>query len=312
MSQEPNYTQLRLAYPRSVVAIDLGSNSFHLLEASHDNGLLVPLAKRGKKVQLGLGMVDNHLTAEAIKRALACVQEFAPYIQDKPDEVVRVVGTQALRQADNSAEFIRQASDILQHAIEIISGEEEAALVYWGVKTQLQSDRPLLAIDVGGGSTEMVRGCGDKVTAVGSVPVGCVSYMGYFPEGSISAARMDSAQQAAGLGFMPMVDRFAGEDRLVVGCSGTLLAVEQVLLQQGWSEQGINRAGLEQLKRALLNFDNIEAVSFQGLKEGRRSIFASGVAITLALFDTFGISQMQLSSCALREGISWQLLQSRR
>lgn len=301
-----------------VVAIDLGSNSFHLLVARRgDNGLLKPITAQAHKVQLGLGMVDGCLSESAIARGLECLDQFAGIIQGSQAAQVRVVGTQALREATNQAAFIDPASKKLGHTIEVISGEVEAALAYCGVVSQLNvtsvdSMVPRLIVDIGGGSTELVVGRGHQVLRSCSVAVGCVAGLQFFPGGVITSDHIDTAQQAAFEQFAAaaLALRLGGEWQLAIGCSGTLLAVEQVLIQQGWVEQGINLAGLQKLRQALLQFDCIEAVSFQGLCEARRSIFATGVAIVLALFEAFELDSMQLSNAGLREGVAWQLLHS--
>ncbi|MEE8059794.1 MAG: hypothetical protein V3T17_18480 [Pseudomonadales bacterium] len=183
MPKPESHTKSLLAYGDPVVAIDLGSNSFHLLEARLANNEVEPVIALGRKVQLGLDMINNRLSDQAIERGLACLQEFATYTRGRPVERVRVVGTQALRVAENSGDFIERASDLLQHAIEIIPGEEEAELTYLGVEASLLLQRSLLMVDIGGGSTELVAGCGEAVNVVATVPVGCVAYLDHFPNG---------------------------------------------------------------------------------------------------------------------------------
>jgi exopolyphosphatase/guanosine-5'-triphosphate,3'-diphosphate pyrophosphatase len=297
------------------VAIDLGSNSFHLLlAASTGCGQLLPMAIRAQKVQLALDMVDQRLSPLAIERGLRCLHEFAEFTRGMHTSRVKIVGTQALRQAVNQLQFTIPASEILGHPIEIVSGEQEAALAYYGVATEwrgqsMDAAQSRLVVDVGGGSTELVVGRGDQVECASSVAVGCVAGLQYFPAGTITASNMDAAQQAARVQFDLAAEQLDCQWQQAVGCSGTLLAVEQVLIQQGWSQQGINRQGLLKLRQVLLGFDCIEAVSFQGLREERRSIFATGVAITLALFEALNLKTMLLSRAGLREGIAWRLLQ---
>ncbi|MFA7554937.1 MAG: hypothetical protein WCY88_11855 [Spongiibacteraceae bacterium] len=303
----------------SVVAIDLGSNSFHLLEAKlSSSGKLHAVNARAHKVQLGLDMVDRQLSASAIQRGLACIQQFSSYTQGRNPACVKVVGTQALRLATNKQDFIVPASEMLGQPINIVSGEEEACLAYTGVAAELTGSAMRLVIDVGGGSTEFGLGRGVQFISGLSVAVGCVSWLQYFQQGVISADSLACAQQAASEEFariLPVLAKSGSAGpalresaQFAVGCSGTLQAVEQVLTQQRWSVGGITRQGLERLKQALLNFDSIDAVSFQGLREERRSIFATGVAIVLALFEVFQFQSVRLSSAGLREGIAWQLL----
>lgn len=314
-----NDTKSLLAYDDTVVALDLGSNSFHLLQARLGaGGSLEPLTILAQKVQLGLDMVDSRLSAGAIERGLTCLQDFAAYTRGRPETAVRIVGTQALREACNRELFIAQASAVLQQDIEIISGEEEAVLVYLGVEAALSPSQSVLVVDIGGGSTELAAAKTGTVKTVATVPAGCVSYLDYFPDGTISEAAMMAAQAAAAEQFTAIAGEFSGTWQVAVGCSGTLLAVGDVLLQQGWLQQGdsryggsragISRSGLEVLRSALLAFDSIDAIQFRGLSEDRRSIFASGVAIVSALFDALAIDHMQLSSAGLREGLAWGLL----
>lgn len=332
MQQSNDKTNLQSAYKQSsdkqgesgnsVIAVDLGSNSFHLLEASLQGGHMVVHNALAKKVQLGLGMVDNHMAGDAVERGLQCLAEFAPYLkpyQGDTDKRVRLVGTQALRIATNSLEFVAAAEDIVGHPVEIISGEQEAALAYLGViASQVgMPDRPLepiplLVADIGGGSTELVAGTGEHIRRVATLPIGCVSLLAYFPHGNINAAALAAARSAARDLIDPVAPQFADQWQTAVGCSGTLLAVAQVLLQQGWSGQHIDTRGMARLNTALLSFEHIDDIRFQGLHEDRRSIFASGASIVSALLESFAVESMSVSQGGLREGVAWQLLHDLR
>lgn len=307
-------TDLALAYGESVVAVDLGSNSFHLLQARQGPGTsLLALSTKVCKVQLGLDMQDRQLSTAAIARGLACLHDFASYTRSTPAGRVRIVGTQALRIAANRQAFIDPAMEILGQSIDIISGAEEAELAYLGVGAAgvgPAKDQPQLVVDIGGGSTEFAVGCGPAMQQCQSVAVGCVTLLAHFPGGAINVSGFEAAYQGACRSFIGPAKKLAGAWQLSVGCSGTLLAIEQVLMAQGWCASGISRSALYQLKAALLAFDSVEAVRFQGLHEDRRSIFASGLAIVLALFDSFAIEAMALSPSGLREGLAWQLAYS--
>lgn len=328
MQQSNDNINLQSAYNRSrdqrgessdsVIAVDLGSNSFHLLEASLQDGRMVVHNALAKKVQLGLDMVDDGMTKDAIERGLHCLTEFAPYLQQYHGDTgkrVRLVGTQALRIANNSPEFIAAAEDIVGHPVEIISGEQEAELAYLGViaiesGSSVGENEPmsLLVADIGGGSTELVTGSGQHLSQVATLPIGCVSLLRYFPNGSIDAAAMAAARAAARDMIDPFAPQFVGQWQTAVGCSGTLLAVAQVLLQQGWSERHIDTQGMARLNQALLSFEHIDDIRFQGLHEDRRSIFASGAAIVSALLESLAVESMSVSQGGLREGVAWQLL----
>lgn len=299
--------------PHSVVAVDLGSNSFHLLEATLDTqGNLKPLTALARKVQLALDMDAQRINPAAMRRGLECLDEFASYCRDLPPERVRVVGTQALRRASNRDEFVREAQQRLNHGVDVISGEEEAHLAYYGVAADPHSAEDLLVIDIGGGSTELTVGSGRDIQRAASLPLGCVSWLRFFPGGELNGPAYTAARQAALDTLAPVRSTFTGTTTgttwSATGCSGTLLAVGEVLRQNGWGCGEINLDGLEQLQEALLQFRHIEQVRFQGLLEQRRNIFASGLAIVSALFEALELETMALSGFGLREGIAWSLL----
>ncbi len=217
-----------------------------------------------------------------------------------------MVGTQALRKASNSGVFVARAEALLGQPVEIISGEEEAKLAYLGVAADC-GESALLVADIGGASTELVIGQRGTLQQLASLPIGCVSWLRHFPHGALEARWLDTAIEQARETFDTAAARFRGDWR-ATGCSGTLLAVEAVLRAQGWADGGISREGLLDLRRALLRFDRLEAVHFQGLSEERRSIFASGVAIVIGLFESLQLQHMALSHYGLREGVAWELL----
>jgi len=302
-------SEQQMAIAHQVAALDLGSNSFHLLVAGVDERGWHPHLRLGEKVQLAAGLQDGYLNLSAIERGLDCLRRFAPHIRNLAPNQLFAVGTHTLRVARNRDLFMVPAQRILGHAMEIISGEQEAALVYRGVADRADA-RAQLVIDIGGGSTELALGRGASLAQVASVPSGCVTYRHYFPNGVISAAHFEEARRAACAELQKHWRGNLPPDVRVLGSSGTLLAVEQVLVQQGWSRKGITRAGLAPLREAVLAFDRIDAVCFQGLSESRRSLFATGLAIVQALFDTLNIEQMELSEAALREGLVETLLEA--
>jgi exopolyphosphatase/guanosine-5'-triphosphate,3'-diphosphate pyrophosphatase len=296
----------------AVVALDLGSNSFHLLEARCAGRQMELLDTRRKKVQLALGMVDGLLTEQAIARGLACIEEYAPLIKHRPANRVRIVATQALRLALNRADFCEPAELILGHPVEIIDGEQEAELVFKAVchstEFDLSKGKSVLVVDIGGGSTELVKATGSVVEQALSIPVGCVSLLDAFTDGSINTQSIDRAYRLARKQFDSVADKLVNTELLAIGCSGTLIAVEKVMVSRGWSAGGINRRGLALLKEALLNFEHIDAVEFDSLREDRRNVFASGFSIVEALFDSLQLERMELSTMGLREGVALSLL----
>jgi exopolyphosphatase/guanosine-5'-triphosphate,3'-diphosphate pyrophosphatase len=302
-----------LSSNQRLAAIDIGSNSFHMIIAACDQDKLGPSVRVGKKVQLAAGMENQQLAADAIGRGLVCLQQFVDQLKALSVTSLRVVATNALRIAENRQAFIEPAEQLLGCQIEVIEGPEEARLVYLGVSQDLPDETGrCLVIDIGGGSTELVVGEGALVRQAASVQIGCVSFLDYFFDGEINRSNFDRAYQAAKERLRAQQGLFANQWQACIGSSGTLLAIEQVLIQQGLSEQGISREGLAKLQDLLLGFHHLDEVSFQGLRESRRQVFASGVAITSALFDSLNINSMTLSNAALREGVLIDLLQTEK
>jgi exopolyphosphatase/guanosine-5'-triphosphate,3'-diphosphate pyrophosphatase len=294
---------------QTLAAIDLGSNSFHINISRLENGQLQPCYLNGKKVQLAAGMQGGLLAADAVERGLRCVQRFKAELQNFPVSQLRVVATNALRLAANREAFIEPAEQLLGVPVEIISGQEEARLVYLGVIQNCSGGGvSRLVIDIGGGSTELALGQGAELQQLSSLQMGCVAYLRFFEGGEISEANFQQAYQAACAELEAVKSQFDGQWRACIGSSGTLLAVEQVLIQHSLAEAGIHREGLAKLRELLLSFDHLDEVSFHGLKESRRQVFASGLAIVLALFNSLDIESISLSDASLREGVLLDLL----
>ncbi len=294
--------------PSRLAAIDLGSNSFHMIIARLEQGELRPIEKIGEKVQLGAGLVKGRMAADAIERGLNCLRGFKQLLDQAPDCELRVVGTNALRSALNRNDFIEPAEEILGCPVEVIAGREEARLIYLGVAHTLADDSgSRLVIDIGGGSTELIIGNRFEARIMESLHMGCVSYQRYFIDGQINRDYFLRAYYAAYLELLNIRGDYLGQWKNCVGSSGTLLAIEQVLINYGISPGGIRRSDLNKLQDMLFTFTHLDKVKLDGLKENRRQVFASGLAITMALFDALEIEMMQLSQGALREGVLYDL-----
>ncbi|KPQ25358.1 MAG: exopolyphosphatase / guanosine-5'-triphosphate,3'-diphosphate pyrophosphatase [Halomonas sp. HL-48] len=298
--------------PQRLAAIDLGSNSFHLLVANYQNERLQVVARMGEKVQLAAGL-DEHgqLSEAAIQRALDCLGRFAPFLTDITQQNLRIVGTNALRDAHNSQAFIERAETQLGHAIEIIAGREEARLIYLGAAHALAENGRRLIVDIGGGSTEFIIGEAFEPKALESLRMGCVTFSRrFFPEGELSEKRMRRAELAA-LSELANIQRpyqrLGWEDP--VGSSGTIKAVASVLYAYGdTSQEGlITRSGLKKLRERLIKCKQLDNVALDGLKADRAKVFPAGVAILSAIFEAFDLSQMRFADGALREGVLYDM-----
>ncbi len=304
--------QTTKASPETVAAVDLGSNSFHMIVGRLDKGQLTIIDRLRESVRLGAGL-DSHkrLTEEAQARALDCLSRFGQRLRGLPHHAVRAVGTNTLRQVRDRGVFLRKAELALGHPIEIVAGREEARLVYVGVAHGLAAgeDRRLV-VDIGGGSTELIIGRGMSPYERESLFMGCVSYsQKFFPEGQIDENRMDRAITAGRLELRPVRTLFeSGNWDQAVGSSGTVKAIGNVLRAAGWSETGITRSGLKRLRKTLIGAGHIDKVSLSGLTDERRPVLAGGVAVLSAVFQSLDIRQMNVSDLALREGLLYELV----
>jgi exopolyphosphatase/guanosine-5'-triphosphate,3'-diphosphate pyrophosphatase len=294
-----------------LAAVDLGSNSFHLIIARIEHGEMRPVEALAEKVQLGAGLHKGRLCEEAIQRGLDCLSRFAQLLGSIEPQRLRVVGTNALRQAKNRHDFTQPARELLGARVDVIYGREEARLVYLGVAHTLADDaRSRLVVDIGGGSTEFIIGERFEPQRLESLQMGCVSFSQLcFPDGIITAAGYQRAYDRARVETSHIRHRFSAQHWTeAVGSSGTLNAIEAIVLENGWSDAGITRKSLEKLERKLLKFRQFEDINLPGLSETRRSVIVAGVAITTALFDILGIEHMRASKGALREGVIYDLM----
>lgn len=298
--------------PTTLAAVDLGSNSFHMSIARVAEGQLHTLDRLREMVRLAAGLnKNNELTLTAQKSAIACLQRFGQRLRGMPPGSVRAVGTNTLRQAKNARQFLKSAEQALGFPIEIISGTEEARLIYLGVARSLAADpKRRLVMDIGGGSTEFIIGQGFEAMHTESVELGCVSSSRrYFPNGIISRTTLQRAEIAA----QQELQAFAAQYREIgwdssIGASGTINAIHDVVRANHWSEDGITYASLRKLRKRLLSLGHMNNLKLPGLRSERVAVFPGGVAILLAAFESLGITHLATSYGALREGLLYDLL----
>ncbi len=296
-----------------LAAIDMGSNSFHLAIARVDHGEVKKVASMSEKVQLAAGLDENkNLTEAAQQRGLACLARFVGRLSSVQSNRLRIVATNALRQAKNGHEFIQKAAEILPKPIEIIAGREEARLIYLGVSHTMANSGRRLVIDIGGGSTELIIGEEFEPIHTESLQMGCVAYSkAYFSEGDITPKDFEKAVVAARKELSGIANTYKAEGwDTVVGSSGTIKACRQIIVNMGWSDdkENLTREGLEKLKDKLLKYKHVSEMEFDGLKEDRRAVLPAGLAILYAIFDVLNIDKLVYSDGALREGVMYDLL----
>lgn len=296
--------------PQEFAAIDLGSNSFHMVIARVVDGAMQVLGRLKQRVHLADGLdAQNRLSDEAMERGLSCLALFAERLQGFSAANVTIVGTHTLRIATNAEEFLQRAAEVIPYPIEVISGNEEARLIFMGVEhTQPEKGRKLV-IDIGGGSTELVIGEDFEPQLVESRRMGCVSFANlYFPKGEISPenfrrARLSAAQK---LETMAWQYRLHGW-QYALGASGSIKAACEVLLAMGEKEKLITPETLELLVAEVLKHKSFNALSLPGLSEERKAVFVPGLAILSGVFDALAIRELRLSDGALREGVLYEM-----
>ncbi|MDE0008641.1 MAG: exopolyphosphatase [Gammaproteobacteria bacterium] len=294
-----------------LAAVDLGSNSFHLIVAYDQDGRLQVVDRHKEMVRLAEGLSPSGtLSTGAATRAIACLERLAQRIRHLPRENIRIVGTNTLRKARDSQDFIERAEEALGHRIEVISGREEARLIYLGVSHSHEDNYDTrLVVDIGGGSTEVILGRQFQPRLLESLHMGCVAMSAeHFPNGRIRNGGMVDAENAARqeLEVIEHVYRAHGWDT-VIGASGTIMAIQEAV-QELSGERGITAKGIASVQRRLLDAGHVDAVDLESLNVERRPVFPGGVAILAATFAALGIERMTVSDGALREGLLHDLL----
>ncbi|MFA9487615.1 MULTISPECIES: exopolyphosphatase [unclassified Mannheimia] len=299
--------------PREFAAIDLGSNSFHMIVARIVNGSIQVLSRLKRRVRLADGLDENLiLSQDAIDRGVDCLALFAKRLKGFSPENVKVVGTYTLRRAANKQDFLGQAKAVFPYPISIISGQEEARLIYSGVShTQPETGRKLV-VDIGGGSTEITIGDNFNPIRAESRHMGCVSFAKrFFPNGELTTELFDSAYQLA----MEKIEDLMWEYQELgwehaLGSSGTIKTVHQVLIANGYRDGMITESRLQKVIDLCLGFKSLNEIKMRGLLEERVDVLVPGLAILLALFHTFKIETLRYSNGALREGVMYGLEKS--
>ncbi len=287
-------------------AIDLGSNSFHLLLAQFESGRIVIVDRYKECIRLAQGLQnDGSLSNQSIGIALASLQRFAERIKSIDPACVRVVGTNTFRAAKNADQFLAQTEATLGVPVDVISGAEEARLIYLGVAQDFSPEHyTRLVIDIGGGSTELVLGK-ERPDKLESLHMGCVTYTQRYFQNGLSESNFQRAVWAARAEIQAVAFLFDQSTwQQAVGASGTIRAIERILDQQNdRHEHLITPEGLEGLVGKVINAGDINSIMLPGLEDDRRVSFVGGLAILVAVFQELGVDAMHVSNYSLREGI---------
>ena len=295
-----------------LAAIDMGSNSFRLEIAHMPRGQYKRLEYLKETVRLGAGLdAEGMLTEAAMQRGLDCLRRFATRLNGFPAVRVRAVATQTLREARNRNAFLERAKEALGYPIEVVSGREEARLIFAGVARMQPSNLPRLVIDIGGRSTEMILGKGHKPQRAESFQVGSVSLsLRFFPDGQFTAEAFRAAQVAAGAELEEALTLFKPAMwQEALGSSGTVGAVAQILAASGITDGRITQDGLRWCIEQALAVGSMDKLKLPGLKEDRRAVVGGGLCILYTLLTQFGIEELLPAKGALRQGVIFDLIE---
>jgi exopolyphosphatase/guanosine-5'-triphosphate,3'-diphosphate pyrophosphatase len=300
------------AAPELLAAVDLGSNSFHLIVARYTHGQLVVVDRLRESVRLASGMdAEGRMDREVAARAIACLERFGQRLREIRADKVRVVGTNALRRAHRKQAFLERARAALGTPIEIVSGIEEARLIYSGVAHSMPRGRgKRLVVDIGGGSTELIIGEQLNPLKLESLELGCVSLSErYFNGGRISLKRFARARIDAQRELAPIESAYRNLGWVqTVGSSGSVKSVGDAIRELDPAASSITPEGLEAVIERLLQADHQRDIKLDSLSDDRRPVFAGGVAILAEIFEVLGLEQMQIAEGAMRDGLLYDLV----
>ena len=295
-----------------LAAIDLGSNSFRLEIGRHENGLVQRVDYIKETVRQGADLDENrNLKPEAIERGLKCLARFGETLKGFPRQNVRAVATQTLREARNRDVFLKLAQKALGYEVEVISGVEEARLIYQGVSRLLpQSNERRLVIDIGGRSTEFILGHHLFAETTDSLRVGSVTWsLKYFPDGILSEKNFQRAEIAAESFLDAVADGYQKQFwDIAYGASGTIGAIAEILAYAGFEENIITDNGLVWLRTQLIKAKTIDKLDLAGLKDERKAVIAGGLSVLIGVFDLLKLDQLTVAKGALRHGLLYDMV----
>lgn len=295
-----------------LAAVDLGSNSFHMVVARYVLGQLRVVDRLRETVRLAEGLDDRGgLSPKVFERAIDCLSRFGQRIRTIPPQRVRIIATNTVRQLHHPQQFLAPAEAAIEHAIEVVSGREEARLVYLGVAHgSPPTGKRRLVIDIGGGSTEFIIGQGYQPLERESLQMGCVaSTRRFFGNGKLSRKRWKDGLTEISAEFQQFVANYRArgwED--VLGSSGTIKEIAEILLAMKLTKGAITDVALAALVEKLLAFESIDDIDLPGLSKDRQPVIAGGALVLQAAFNELGLKRMQPSKSALREGVLYDMV----
>ena len=282
-----------------LAAVDLGSNSFHMVVAQYLLGQLRIVDRIKETVRLAEGLgPDGGFDTAVLPRALDCLSRFGERLRPIPPKRVRAIATNTARAMREPARFLVPAESALGHGIEVVAGREEARLIYLGVAhgNPPAEGKRRLVMDIGGGSTEFIIGEGFRSLERESLQMGSIATTRrFFADGRLSRRRWNEARTEITAEFQ----QFA-----------------RLYRRRGWHDAmglkltkvSITADSLAAIREKLLAADRIDDVRLPGLSAERRPIIAGGLLVLDAAFAELGIERMYVSDHALREGVLYDLV----
>lgn len=295
---------------RKLAVVDLGSNSFHLVLARIVEQDVQILLKEKLRVRLAQGLDNNfNLTSDSIERGLKTLAIYAETLKGFHPDQVNIIATYTLRVAKNANEFLEKAKSIVPYPIQVVSGQEEARLIYQGVAHSMHYQHNRLVIDIGGGSTELIIGKGFAPLALSSRNVGCVSLTKtYFGQGKLNKKLFKNALLAAEQELETIVGQYKKISwQVAIGTSGTASALIQIAHANNFCQGPLTIQALNDIKKAILKFESLGQIEMPGLPAERQHVIVGGLIIMLAIFDLFDIDQVEYCDKALREGALYEM-----
>ncbi|EJM95968.1 Ppx/GppA phosphatase family protein [Herbaspirillum sp. YR522] len=292
-------------------AVDLGSNSFRLHIGKYENDGIRVIKSARDPIRLAAGIdKSGNLTPQACQSAIDSLTRFRAVLRDYALDSVRVVATNTLRVARNAIDLLPELERAIGYPVEIISGEEEGRLIYMGVAGVLaDATEQRMVIDIGGGSTEVVRGCGSDISHVESFGIGTVNQsLAFFPDGAITAAAFERAILSARSHVEDAVHLFDFHaDVNVYGSSGTMRAIADTIARNRMGDGRVSLPSLAVLMQHLIDFGHVSQIELDGMKPDRAGVIMGGLAVLIGFMQQFGIGRITPVEAGLRMGVMWDL-----
>ena len=288
-------------------AVDLGSNSFRLHIGEPAGGRMHIVRTARDPIRLAAGLdKDNMLSEAAMRTAVRSLEQFRAILDEYTLDAVRVVATNTLRVARNAELLLPQLEAAIGYPVEVISGEEEGRLIYMGVARAIdRPDERRLVVDIGGGSTEVIAAIGPEINLVESFGIGThPQTAAFFAQGRITARAFDAAVTEARARFEDAAGLYKAQGwDAAYGSSGTMRAINEVILRNSIGDGSMSQASLHALRDILLELGHVDAFNMPGIKKERVPVMVGGLTVLIAVMQELGVERLTAINAGLRLGV---------